>query len=123
MAVINFDHTAANFVFNGDSAWFLQVDKGEAYMLPAVCPHRGGPLHLGLLNPSCKAIVCPLHDTPISVGWLRRNGLPLIMRRNGCGTVVVPDGSEPCRLSKRNLRDEQSKEKDLRTGSTTDQMQ
>ena len=95
MAVLKFDPTQVNFIeVEGEGGWFLAVvDDGVAHMLPSRCRHRGGPLHLGTIDPNGDAVLCPWHDNPVRMRWLRNRALPLIRRQGDLWTAIVPDSA------------------------------
>jgi hypothetical protein len=103
MAVLTFDPSRVNFIeVEGGGGWFLTVlGDGAAHLLPTRCPHRGGPLHLGTIDPKGEAVLCPWHDNPVRVRWLQKNALPLIRRRGGLWTAVVPDSAGDPRAVRR----------------------
>ena len=52
--------------------YFLLSARGELYLVPNRCPHRGGPLKFGRLN-AAGELVCPLHGGAFSIDSLIRN--------------------------------------------------
>lgn len=66
-----------------------------SFVLPATCPHRGGPLHLAQVEPGRARLVCPWHGRATSVTAAARRGIPAVRRRDEV-TIVFPDdkGSE-----------------------------
>ena len=46
--------------------YFLLGAGGELYLIPNVCPHRGGPLKFGRLN-AAGELVCPMHGNAFSI--------------------------------------------------------
>lgn len=51
----------------GSDLWFPFECGGKTYYLPKACPHRGGRLDLGYLNPAKGLVVCPLHKSTFCV--------------------------------------------------------
>lgn len=51
-----------------------------SFVMPALCPHRGGPLNLAELTPEGDRLVCPWHSGKTSLARLRRQ-VPSV--RNG----------------------------------------
>ena len=49
--------------------YFLLCAKGELYLVPNRCPHRGGPLKFGRLN-AAGELVCPMHGNAFSIDSL-----------------------------------------------------
>jgi nitrite reductase (NADH) small subunit len=52
--------------------YFLLSAHGELYLVPNVCPHRGGPLKFGTLN-AAGELVCPMHRNAFSIESLIAN--------------------------------------------------
>jgi len=52
--------------------YFLLSAGGELYLVPNVCPHRGGPLKFGRLN-AAGELVCPMHGNAFSIQSLIAN--------------------------------------------------
>jgi nitrite reductase (NADH) small subunit len=104
--VIHFDESEANFVATDAGNYFLWRDElGVAYMLPADCPHRGGPLWLGTLDDG--RIRCPWHESLVSQRSLERRALPTVVNRTNVTTIAPGseahtrtvtgvDGGPPC---------------------------
>ena len=67
--------------------YFLLSAKGELYLVPNVCPHRGGPLKFGRLN-AAGELVCPMHGNAFSIESLIAN--PATLR-----LTVAPPGEAP----------------------------
>lgn len=49
--------------------YFLLSHGGELYLVPNVCPHRGGPLKFGFVDERNR-IVCPMHHNAYSIDQL-----------------------------------------------------
>lgn len=71
---------------------FVRSERG-AFVLPAGCPHRGGPLHLGEFTPDGARLVCPWHGRASSISRFLRNGVPAV-RRGDIVTAVFDVGSD-----------------------------
>jgi nitrite reductase (NADH) small subunit len=109
MMILRFAEHQANFVETDEGRYFLRRDDHSAQLLPADCPHRGGPLWLGTLHEG--RVRCPWHENHVSLESLRRRGLPMIVNR-GIVTAVAPgskatlrtvtgvDGGPPCRSNR-----------------------
>ncbi len=67
---------------------FARTGLGS-FVMPARCPHRGGPLHLGGLTDDGR-LVCPWHGRATSVRRMIRTGVPAV-RRGTTVTAVFPD--------------------------------
>nr|WP_256478491.1 Rieske (2Fe-2S) protein [Notoacmeibacter sp. MSK16QG-6] len=49
--------------------YFLLGHKGDLFLVPNRCPHRGGSLKFGYIN-ARDEIVCPMHHNAFSVSRL-----------------------------------------------------
>jgi len=66
-----------------------------SFVLPASCPHRGGPLHLGAIDPASGRLVCPWHERGTTVDrWMAR-AVPAVRRANTV-TAVLPTDDTTC---------------------------
>lgn len=73
------------------------------FVLPARCPHRGGPLNLARVDAQGYRLVCPWHGRATSALRALRRGLPAV-RRGGKVTIVFPgDASGECGIVHRPL--------------------
>ena len=70
----------------------LTPEPGVSYLVNAVCPHRGGPLHLGQLEGGAAMVRCPWHGRRIALRHLKLEALPLIRWRDRA-VAVVPAGA------------------------------
>jgi nitrite reductase (NADH) small subunit len=68
----------------------LTPEPGVSFLVNAICPHRGGPLHLGRLDLEAGAVHCPWHERRVSLRHLQREALPLVRWRDHA-VAVVPD--------------------------------
>lgn len=68
-------------------------EPGVSFLVNAVCPHRGGPLHLGALDGEGGGIQCPWHGRKVSLRALVREALPLVRWRDRA-VAVVPDAED-----------------------------
>ncbi|RDJ03535.1 Rieske (2Fe-2S) protein [Rhizobium grahamii] len=46
--------------------YFLLSHRGQLYLVPNACPHRGGPLKFRYINEK-EQIVCPMHHNAYSI--------------------------------------------------------
>jgi nitrite reductase (NADH) small subunit len=60
-----------------------------AFVSPARCAHRGGPLHLATIEPGNTRMVCPWHGRGTSMKRLLTKGIPAV-RSGGTVTAVFP---------------------------------
>ncbi|MEV6120138.1 Rieske 2Fe-2S domain-containing protein [Streptomyces sp. NPDC052077] len=66
---------------------YVRTGAGGA-VLPASCPHRGGPLNLAEVDPAGRRLVCPWHERGTSLARLRRQ-VPAV-RSADTVTAVLP---------------------------------
>lgn len=71
----------------GTSYVYARTAQGS-FVMPAGCPHRGGPLHLADLSPDGRRLVCPWHGGRNSLARIRQQ-IPAV-RRGDTVTAVVP---------------------------------
>lgn len=90
MLVVSFAMAGrANCVVIEDEPFVYARTRLGAFVLPARCRHRGGPLHLARLERGEQRLVCPWHDRRSSVSRCLRSGIPSV-RRGGRVTAVFP---------------------------------
>jgi hypothetical protein len=75
----------------GTAYVYARTERGE-FVLPAQCPHRGGPLHLASFDDSRSRLVCPWHGRKTSVSRHLRSGIPAV-RRGLTITAVFPSAA------------------------------
>lgn len=81
---------------------YVYVDAAVgSFVLPATCPHRGGPLHLATVEPGRSRLVCPWHGRAVSVGKAATRGLPAV--RSGDRVTIVFPGDASTSVSVRHL--------------------
>ncbi len=85
------------FTSGGKEYVFLQRDGGSGVIVPSVCPHRGGPINLGVCDDT--GIVCPWHLTRMRLPASGSRRAPHVFVRNGSVvTIVGPDVDEVRRV-------------------------
>ena len=62
-------------VRDGVEYFLMSVDEA-LFLVPNLCPHRGGPLKFGYLDEAGR-LVCPMHGNAFSVESLLANPLTL----------------------------------------------
>jgi hypothetical protein len=79
LRVAHLDRRHANALEVGDEL-YLFLDADDAALIPARCPHRGGPLHLATPKDTARGpvLVCPWHGTPIPLRALRRRAVATV---------------------------------------------
>lgn len=76
MKVVHLD-AEENFIEIGGKRFLVLRAEGKGcHTIPANCPHRGGPLHLGEVEDGGRFIKCPWHKTRVSIPQLLRAGVP-----------------------------------------------
>lgn len=74
-----------NFIILDQNSYFIhEVNPGCYVLIRSKCPHRGGPLHLGILvkeNDQCF-ISCPWHDNKFNIKSLIAKQYPLTTKKN-----------------------------------------
>lgn len=81
---------AGNCVEVGGMPYVYARTEQGSFVLPARCPHRGGPLHLATIEGTSGRAVCPWHGRATSTARLRKKGIPAV-RRGDTVTAVFPD--------------------------------
>ncbi|MFI9200068.1 Rieske 2Fe-2S domain-containing protein [Streptomyces sp. NPDC053048] len=67
---------------------YARTPEGS-FVMPATCPHRGGPLHLAGVTPQRNRLVCPWHERKVSLSRLRQE-VPAV--RSGDRVTAVITG-------------------------------
>ncbi|GLW93438.1 Rieske (2Fe-2S) protein [Actinokineospora globicatena] len=67
---------------------YARTGRG-AFVAPARCSHRGGPLHLATIDASGNRLLCPWHDQPTSMTRLLRKGIPAVRSGNRVTAVFA----------------------------------
>jgi len=95
MLVLRFAIEGVGNCVEVDSVPYVYARTAQgAFVLPASCPHRGGPLHLATLDRAGRA-VCPWHGRPTSTTRLINKGIPAVRRGNTVTAVFpVPEDTE-----------------------------
>lgn len=90
MLVVSFATTGRRncVVIDGEPFVYARTRLG-AFVLPARCRHRGGPLHLAGLAHGVPRLVCPWHERCTPVARLLEAGIPAV-RRGRRVTAVFP---------------------------------
>jgi nitrite reductase (NADH) small subunit len=78
-----------NCVTVAGTPYFYARTKVGNFLLPANCPHRGGPLHLATLEPAGARLICPWHGGATSMTRARSTRIP-VTRRGNIVTAVFP---------------------------------
>ena len=84
---------AGNCVKVGELAFvYARTGRGE-FVMPARCPHRGGPLHLAVFEDGGSRLICPWHERATSVSRYLKAGIPAV-RRGTVVTAVFPGAAD-----------------------------
>jgi nitrite reductase (NADH) small subunit len=67
---------------------YARTELGS-FVMRALCPHRGGPLHLARFEPGRARLICPWHERATSMSKALRSGIPAA-RRGNTVTAVFP---------------------------------
>lgn len=94
--VAHLDRRLANAIEVGEERYMF-LGAGEAALVPARCPHRGGPLHFAAVEERAHGpvLVCPWHGTPVPLRALRRRAVAAVQSGPHVRAVIdVPEGAE-----------------------------
>jgi nitrite reductase (NADH) small subunit len=91
--LVHFDLDNHNWLSIGDRDYFVLSTMGKQTLLPDRCPHRGGPLHLGTWDSCRNGIICPWHQSFVSLRMLMREA-PAAVRTRRQLTVVMDGDAE-----------------------------
>jgi nitrite reductase (NADH) small subunit len=93
MLVVRFARSGQrNCVVIAGAPFVYACTRLGSFVLPARCPHRGGPLHLADLEHDKPRLVCPWHGRRSSIGRCINRGIPT-SRRGELITAVFPHPS------------------------------
>jgi nitrite reductase (NADH) small subunit len=79
----------SNCVVIGEEPYVYARTPLGAFVLPARCRHRGGPLHLARLERGRLRLVCPWHERSSSIAGCLQAGIPSVQRGERV-TAVFP---------------------------------
>jgi hypothetical protein len=83
LEILKIDCSKYNYVVRGAKKYFIfKVSNKKSILTSALCPHRGGPLHLAERSKNDNGIICPWHETNISMKYLLNNSIPTVRRGN-----------------------------------------
>lgn len=104
MLVVSFAASGRdNCVHAGGTPYVYARTGRTAFVLPARCPHRGGPLHLATVDQSGTRLVCPWHCGSKSLTRLVGAGIPAVRTGNRVVAVLPHDPDAEHRLEHRPL--------------------
>lgn len=67
---------------------FLKHTNCRTILLPAECPHRGGPLQYGEQVDNGDSIICPWHENKLKVCNLAKQSLCIVRVKNELKFVI-----------------------------------
>lgn len=89
---VSFNEKNGDVLICGDHRFFVFREKNSTpFVIPAQCPHRGGPLSMGEFDECSGRLSCPWHGYSWTLKKLRSWGLPAFSIR-GQWTVQLPRG-------------------------------
>lgn len=94
--VAHLDRRDANAIEVGDELYMF-LDAGDPALVPARCPHRGGPLHFATVEDRAQGVVlvCPWHGTAVPLRALKRRAAATVQSGDRVRAVIdAPDGAE-----------------------------
>ncbi|AHH96099.1 Rieske 2Fe-2S domain-containing protein [Kutzneria albida] len=104
MLVLSFAVSGAgNCVTVEDMPYVYARSRLGSFVLPARCPHRGGPLHLATVEPDRARLVCPWHERASSVRRALSSGVPVVRNGNRATAVFPHEAGTPHHLTHRPL--------------------
>jgi len=101
LRAVRLDLAEHNTVLAGDDRYFVfHSPEGTALVLDR-CPHRGGPLSLGAVEPGHRRLICPWHRSRVSCAVLRRRAVPAV--RTGRRMVAYLPAAAPAHVTRRRV--------------------
>lgn len=92
--IIHFNPHKHNYIQLKDKKILILKDQKDKFKaISVVCPHKGGPLHLGKWCKEKKAVFCPWHKNPTPFKTLCRKAFPLITSGE-TGKLILSDIKE-----------------------------
>ncbi|MFO0562393.1 MAG: Rieske 2Fe-2S domain-containing protein [Polyangiales bacterium] len=94
--VVGLDRSQANALEVGGELYVFLSERDPA-LVPARCPHRGGPLHVARVEDGAKgpALVCPWHESKVPVRALRARALATVQVGDQVRAVVEAPADAP----------------------------
>jgi nitrite reductase/ring-hydroxylating ferredoxin subunit len=65
-----------------DERYFFVSIENKRYAIPDRCPHKGGPLSLGMICSKRETIQCPWHDNNFKLSVLIKKAIPAVRVHN-----------------------------------------
>jgi len=94
--VAHLDRRQANAIEAGEELYmFLEAEA--ATLVPARCPHRGGPLHFATVEDRAQGtvLICPWHGSAVPLRALHRRAAATVQSGDHVRAVIdVPEGAE-----------------------------
>jgi hypothetical protein len=101
LRTVRLDLAEHNTVLAGEDRYFVFHSPAGTALVLDRCPHRGGPLSLGAVEPGHRRLICPWHHTRVSCAALRRRAVPAV--RTGQRMMAYLPAAEPVRVTRRRV--------------------
>ncbi|WP_119343685.1 Rieske 2Fe-2S domain-containing protein [Facilibium subflavum] len=90
MKIAKIDLDKNNMLIVDDKKYFVlhKPKDNTVKLVPANCPHRGGPLQYGVYN-EAERVICPWHENKYKPCRLAKNKLPYVRVRKMCALFAV----------------------------------
>ena len=100
--VAHLDRREANAIEVGEHLYMF-LDEDDPALVPARCPHRGGPLHFATREERAQGtvLVCPWHRTPVPLRALKRRAVATV--QSGARVCAVIDAPAEAPLAVRHI--------------------
>lgn len=89
MAIATFDRSERPGVTIGQVHAVGIVLAGKWRLVDSTCPHRGGPLHLGEVDPTSGVVTCPWHRISMHCVRLKPVVYPTVRVRDRVSVICV----------------------------------
>lgn len=83
---VELDWPTHNAIHVGGDVYFCLERAGQVFVIRSRCAHRGGPLHLGVIEQ--ERLRCPWHGNAFRVDRLCEGAVPTV--RRGSRIVAYP---------------------------------
>lgn len=70
------------YVLINQQRYFFLHENNKRYVIPDKCPHRGGPLSLGIICHENQTLKCPWHDNSFKIECLMKKNITSIRIQN-----------------------------------------
>jgi nitrite reductase/ring-hydroxylating ferredoxin subunit len=90
MTVVHLNRDQNSIEVGAERYMVVFDSQGGAHTIAGKCSHRGGPLHLGAMDPSGRFIVCPWHKNRTSLANAVAKELPTVSVGDRISIVLGP---------------------------------